>query len=441
MNFSQAERYLQSLTDYEKTPGVLYTSTTYDLKRMEDVLGRLGNPHKAAISVHVAGTKGKGSTTAMIASVLTAAGHRVGLYTSPHFHTIRERIRINGVMISESEFAKAIDIVKPEAEAVNKSLASGYLTTFEVLTAAAFVYFASQGVRYQALEVGLGGRLDATNVVKPEVCVITSISMDHMEVLGRTLEAIASEKAGIIKAGCSVVSAPQQQGVDEVIRLACESTGSTLIRVGRDVRWQAKQFDSGGQDFRVSGRLGQYDLRIPLLGAHQLENAACAVAALEVLQENGAGVSQSAISEGLANTRWPGRLQVIREKPWLICDGAHNADSAARLREAIKGYFEFDKAVVVLGTSSDKDITGIVRELAPICHRVIVTRSAHPRSASPDVLVREFARHGLVATVAGTTAEAVEKALEISHVTDLVCVTGSLFVAGEVLAWAGLSEA
>lgn len=441
MNFCQAEAYLQSLTDYEKTPGVLYTSTTYDLKRMDDLLGRLGNPHFAAKTVHVAGTKGKGSTTAMTASVLAAAGYRVGLYTSPHFHTIRERIRINGMMITESEFADAVASVKPHAEIVNRTLSSGYLTTFEVLTAAAFFHFARRGVQYQALEVGLGGRLDATNVVKPEVSVITSISMDHMEVLGKTLEAIAREKAGIIKPGCAVVCAAQEPCADLVIQSTCEALGSELIRIGLDVNWEAKGFDCNGQDFRVIGRNGSYDLRVPLLGRHQLENAACAIAALEVLQEKGTVLPVEAIARGMANTSWHGRMQVLRQRPWLVCDGAHNADSARKLRESINGYFEFDKLVLVVGTSADKDIEGIVRELAPMADSVVVTRSSHPRSATPEVLAREFARHGITADVECTANGAIEKALEIAGASDLVCITGSLFIAGEALSWAGLSTA
>lgn len=441
MKFNDAEGYIQGLTDYEKTPGVLYTSTTYDLKRMEDLLLRLGNPHLTAKTVHVAGTKGKGSTTAMTASVLTAARYHVGLYTSPHFHTIRERIRVDGVMITESEFADAVATVKPHAEEVNGTLSSGFLTTFEVLTAAAFIHFAACDVQYHVLEVGLGGRLDATNVVKPEVCVITSVSMDHTEVLGKTLEAIAQEKAGIIKQGCTVVSAGQEPCVDEVVRAVCDRNGAKLIRIGRDVRWQAKGFDYSGQDFNVTGRTGSYDLRIPLLGAHQLENAACAIAALEVLQEKGAVISPAAIAKGMADTRWPGRMQVLGRNPWLICDGAHNADSARKLCEAIKSYFKFGKVVLVVGTSSDKDIEGIVRELTSLADRVVVTRSNHPRSAPPEVLAREFARYGFAPIVANTATEAFEKALELADTSDLICVTGSLFLTGEALSWAGLAEA
>lgn len=436
MNFAEAERWVESFTDYELTPGVVYTSSTYDLRRVEKLLARLGSPQLVAKSAHVAGTKGKGSTTAMIASALTAAGYRTGLYTSPHFHTIRERITIDGALITEEEFADATERVRPHVELMNAHLSSDLLTTFEVLTAIAFVHFARRGVQYQALEVGLGGRLDATNVVKPEVCVITSISIDHTQVLGKTVEAIAAEKAGIIKQGIPVVCAAQVRPAEETIAGVCARVGAPLIRVGHDVIWSPLHYDAERQSFRVRGRLDSYELTIPLLGEHQMENAACAVAALEVLAEGGADISRDAMQRGLGGVRWLGRLQVLRRDPLLICDGAHNADSAAKLREALRRHFDFKRAVLVLGTSSDKDITGIVGELAHAFDEVIVTRSCHPRSAAPDMLAGEFARHGKTAKIAENPEEAVRRALEQAGRSDLVCVTGSLFLAGEVIAWA-----
>ncbi|MBI2958527.1 MAG: bifunctional folylpolyglutamate synthase/dihydrofolate synthase, partial [Chloroflexi bacterium] len=325
MDYREAERYVLSLTDYEKTPFVAYTATTYDLRRVEDLLARLGNPHLVARTAHVAGTKGKGSTTAMIASVLSASGYRTGLYTSPHFHSLRERIRIDGAMINESEFASATERVQRAIEAMNNRTGAGLLTTFELLTAIAFYHFAQGGVQYQSVEVGLGGRLDATNVVQAGVCVITSISLDHTEVLGKTLPAIAAEKAGIIKTGTTVVCAPQAPGVDAVIAGRCRGAGAKLVRVGADVSWEAGAFDSNRQALRVHGRLGDYEVEIPLLGEHQMENAACAVAALEVLAEQGGRITAESISSGLASVAWPGRLQVLGNRPWLVCDGAHNA--------------------------------------------------------------------------------------------------------------------
>lgn len=440
MDYQQAERYVLSFTDYEKTPGVAYTSTTYDLRRLEVLLARMGAPHLRVPAAHIAGTKGKGSTSSMIASVLTASGYRTGLFTSPHFQTMRERIRVDGEMIPEEDFAFTVEQVRPLVEEVNRQDGWGQLTTFEVLTAVAFGYFAQRDVQYQVLEVGLGGRLDATNVVLPAVCVITSISLDHTEVLGNTLEKIAAEKAGIIKRGVAVVSASQVPGVDAVIAETCRQSDAPLIRVGADVLWHGGDFDSRWQEVTVAGRQGEHCFRIPLLGEHQLENAACAVAALEVLVERGARIGEQQIAAGMSRVQWPGRLQVLRELPWVVCDGAHNADSAAKLKSALRRYFPYREAILVLGTSGDKDIQGMVRELAPAFREVIVARSRHPRSAAVDMLSAEFRRHGVEASKASSVAEAVEAALSRAAPEDLVCVTGSLFLVGEALEWWGVRE-
>ncbi len=436
MNYQQAVDYIQSLTDYEKTPGVQYTSTTCDLQRVEEVLAVLGSPQLKARTAHIAGTKGKGSTTAMIASALSSSGYLTGMYTSPHFRTIRERIQVNGEMIAEYEFADVATRIRPCVETVNATSAPFALTTFEVLTVLAFVYFAERGVKYQAIEVGLGGRLDATNVVKPDVCVVTSISMDHMEVLGKTIEAIAAEKAGIIKPQSTVVCAPQDVRAYRVVADHCLRNGARLIRIGEDISFVYGQSDSRRQMFTINGRLGRYDLEIPLLGQHQMENAACAVGALEVLAEHDAGITKENVSRGLASVKWPGRLHVLRERPWLVCDGAHNADSAAKLRQAVQKYFKFQRSLLVVGTSADKDVPGIVTELAPLCSEVIVTRSGHPRSAQPEALAEEFLKHSIPASIARSVPDALEIAMAKAKPEDLVCVTGSLFVVGETLDWA-----
>jgi len=435
LDYQQAEKYVLSFTDYEKTPGVVYTATTYDLRRLEILLARLGSPHLKARAAHVAGTKGKGSTSSMIASVLMAAGYRTGLYTSPHFQTIRERIRVDGEMISERDFAIIADKLLPLVEGVNRENGWGQLTTFEVLTAVALEYFAQRGVQYQVMEVGLGGRLDATNVVVPDVCVITSISLDHTEVLGDTLEKIAAEKAGIIKRGVSVVSAVQTAGVDAVVAETCRRLDAPLIKAGKDVRWRAADFDSKGQRLTVLGRNGEYRFGIPLLGEHQLENAACAVAALEVLAQRGARISAQDIANGMSRVQWPGRLQVLQERPWLVCDGAHNADSAAKLKAALSRHFSYRRAILVIGASGDKDIEGMVRELTSAFQRVIVVKSLHPRSASTDRLAREFRQYGVEPVQASSAGEAVCAGLSEALPEDLICVAGSLFLVGEVLEW------
>jgi dihydrofolate synthase/folylpolyglutamate synthase len=430
MDFRTAVDYVLSFADYER---LSRSAVVFDIARMEALLKRIGNPHLAAKSVHVAGTKGKGSTSAMIASVLTASGYRTGLYTSPHLQTIRERVQIDGRPISEGEFADGVKGLKPEIEHLNRFGALGELTTFEILTALAFAYFKEKAVDFQVLETGLGGRLDATNVVKPEVCVITSISLDHTEVLGDTIAKIAAEKAGIIKPGCQVVCAPQKAEALAVIEKVCRERGANLIKIGEEVTWRKTKNSDLGQSFHLKGTKSEYDLTIPLLGEHQLENAAAAVAALEVMRGQAPGISDRSIAIGLAQVNWPGRLQVLQRNPLFVVDGAHNADSARRLREAIKQYFEFDDVILIVGISQEKDIPGIVAELSSLTSQVIVTHSAHPRAAIAATLVAEFSKLDVNPEVTEDIASAVGLALAKAEQGDLICVTGSLFVVSEVM--------
>jgi len=425
--YQQALDYIYSFIDYEREPrlrGAMY----YDLRRVDELLARLGNPQHKARSVHVAGTKGKGSVAAMIASVLVASVYKTGLYTSPHLLTFNERIRIDNRLIPDGQVANLIDRLKPEIEAVNKKATYGRLTTFEIMTALSFAYFAQEGADFQVIEVGLGGRLDATNVILPEVSIITSISFDHTEVLGNTLTAIATEKSGIIKRGCPVVTSPQADEVLRVIEKACLTQNSPLIKVGKNINWESLGFASDRQSVRVKGRLGSYDLTIPLLGEYQLENAATTIAALELLIEKGFHISNDTIVTGMAQVCWPGRLQILRREPLLVVDGAHNPYSAGKLREAIRQYFEFERAILIIGTSSDKDIAGIVSELVPLFKDVIVTRSIHPRAMAVAPLVAEFRKYGIEARAAEDILSALRLALSLTGKKDLICVTGSLFV-------------
>ena len=362
----------------------------------------------------------------MIASALSAAGYRTGLYTSPHLHTFRERITVDGGMISEEEFSALTEKLQPEIDEVNRRHNYGEITTFEILTALAFAFFAERLVDFQVLEVGLGGRLDATNVVMPRIAVITSISLDHAEVLGASLAKIAGEKAGIIKPGALVISAPQPKDVACVIEEVCRHNGVSLITVGRDVTWRKVKSDLSGQFFEVKGNAGSYKLIIPLLGEHQMENAAVAVAALEALD-----IGAKDIARGLAQVQWPGRLEILRHEPLFLADGAHNADSANRLRETIEKYLHFDRLILILGASSDKDIAGIVGELAPMSSLAIVTRSRHPRALAPASLLEELEKQGVKGELAESVSSAAERAMEMAGPRDLICATGSLFVAAE----------
>jgi len=430
VDYRTALDYILSFADYERMPR---SALVFDLRRIEMLLERLGNPQETARSIHIAGTKGKGSTAAMIASILTQAGYLTGLYTSPHLLSLAERIQVDGRAIDEEAFARLVEIMKPEVEAVNASGEFGELTTFELLTALAFAYFRENKVDYQVMEVRLGGRLDATNVVKPEVCVINSISFDHTDVLGDTLAQIATEKAGIIKSGSTVVCSPQAPEAMEVIEKVCRERGVKLIRVGGEVTWQRRGFSPEGQSFQLKGITGEYNLTLPLLGEHQLENAATAVAVVEVLEEGGAKVSLENIAQGLGKVNWPGRLQILRREPWVIVDGAHNGDSARRLVKALKQYFNFDRAVLIFGASSDKNIAGMVSELASFPEAVIVTHSRHPRAVETTRLVSEFSKRGIIPEVAEDVAKAVALALAKAQSNNLICATGSLFVVAEVM--------
>ena len=433
MDYKQAEDYILSFTDYEKMPGIAYTSANYDLRRMEKLLQPLGNPHLGTRTVHIAGTKGKGSTAAMISQTLIAAGYRTGLFTSPHLHTLRERIRINGVMISEADFAALVTELKPIVESVNKQAAFGELTTFEILTAVVFNYFKKNRVDFQVLEVGLGGRLDATNVVKPDVCVITSLSLDHTDILGNSVAKIAAEKAGIIKPGCIVVNAPQVNEAAQVIKQVCHQQRATLIQVGQDVTWRKTSGNLNGQSLTVFTKSGHYDLTIPLLGDHQLENAATALAVIEALVSLGTGISFQKIAQGFGQVNWPGRLQILSREPTVVVDGAHNTYSMGKLVEAIREYFDNKRCFVIFGTSCDKDISGMAQELKSLGNHIIITSSSHPRAASISLVAEKFNTLGFKAMAVGNVTEALSKALALANKTDLILITGSLFVVAEAI--------
>ncbi|MCD6358441.1 MAG: bifunctional folylpolyglutamate synthase/dihydrofolate synthase, partial [Dehalococcoidia bacterium] len=320
IDYQDALDYIFSFTDYEKRSGFSY-SVDFDLRRVEALLRRLGDPHKGAMTIHVAGSKGKGSTATMIASVLGADGYRVGLYTSPHLHTLRERIRVGDDLISKEDVSVLVEKISHEVNAVNNPGVYGQLTVFEILTVLAFMYFKRQQVGIQVLEVGLGGRLDATNVIVPDVCVITTISLDHTDVLGKTVADIAKEKAGIIKHDAMVVSGPQSSEAMAVIEQTCREKRAKLIKVGTDISWKGKSFNLDGQSLEVKGKRGHYRFAMPLLGDHQMENASVAVAVIETLCDMGIDVASESIPSGMARICLPGRFQVFGSHPSLVIDG------------------------------------------------------------------------------------------------------------------------
>jgi dihydrofolate synthase/folylpolyglutamate synthase len=430
MNYQEALDYLLRFADYERLPR---SGIVWDIKRIERLCERLGNPQLYPKTVHVAGTKGKGTTAAMIASILKSAGYKVGLYTSPHLLSYTERVQVDCKNISEADWTRLVELIKPHVEAENALGDLGELTTFEIYTAMAFLHFQRVKTDWQVIEVGLGGRKDATNVVKPEVCVMTSISYDHTDVLGDTLAKIAREKVGIIKEGAVAVSAPQEPEAMEVIERACVEKGVRLVKVGQDVTWERVGFNMEGQSFRVKGLKGQYDLKIPLLGEFQMENAAVAVAATEVIAERGSEVTPESIVEGLWKTNWSGRMQVLRRSPMVIVDCAHNAYSMQRMAEALKEYFKYDKAKLILGFGADKDVAGMVREAVKVTDDIVVVASRHPKAVKGATLVAEFQKLGVTPRVAETVKGAIELALSEAGPNDLIGSAGSIFVAAEVM--------
>ena len=434
MNYRESRNLLLSLVDHERVqPSLPRQKRIYDLGRMEALLGRLGNPHLGIPTIHVAGTKGKGSTAALCDAVLHAAGYRTGFYSSPHMHTFRERIRLNAEPVSEDKFAHLVADLWQDQEWVPANTDLGPVSLFEFMTVMAFHCYKNEQVDFQTIEVGLGGRLDATNVVQPSVCVITSISLDHTAILGDTLEQIAGEKAGIIKPGASVVIGPQRPATQAVIMSVCEQRQAHPVFVGRDITWQAGERDSAGQSFMIRSKSGEYQLHMPLLGAHQLENAASAVAALESLTEQGYSIPDQAFAEGFASVSWPCRMEVLSQSPLVVADGAHNPYSMAALLDSLPKYFDYSNLVVIAGFSRDKSVNDMVALLAKGNPKVITTRSRHPRSTPPQELAGLFRDQALTGVKATESIrDAVAQAKELAGPNDLILGTGSLFVAAEV---------
>lgn len=409
----------------------------YDLTRMESFLGRIGNPHRRTPAVHIAGTKGKGSTAALCDAAFHAAGLSTGFYSSPHLHTFRERVRRDCQPVSEAEFAGLVADLWPLRHTPPSSPqddgADEAVTLFEFLTGMAFHCFGQARADVQTVEVGLGGRLDATNVVDADVCVITSVSMDHAKILGDTIGEIAADKAGIIKPGSIPVIAPQRPEALASILDACHRMAVEPVLIGRDVTWEPRGSYLGGQSLTVHGLLNSYDLDIPLAGDYQMENAATAVAAIEsISQAQGFGISAAALCQGFRSVSWPCRMELLGREPLVIADGAHNDYSVDRLLESLPRYFDYDRLVVIAGFSRDKNFAEMVTSIAPAADLVIATKSRHPRSLSIRKLSSALLDRGAITATAPTPRDALERARAYARPGDLVLATGSLFLAAEV---------
>jgi dihydrofolate synthase / folylpolyglutamate synthase len=432
--------YLYSFVDYSLTRSTRYSPELFDLGRMQSFIEFLGRPDRSYPSIHIAGTKGKGSVASFCASALRSAGYRVGLYTSPHLEEYTERIQVDGQAIAPAELVDLVEELRPHLDEVK------HLTTFEITTGLAFLYFARQGATAAVVEVGLGGRLDATNVIMPQVSVITSLSYDHTQFLGETLAEIAGEKAGIIKPGVPVISAPQKKEARLVLERVAAERGSPLTQVGEDYLFAPLEHTLKGQSLLVWHKSEQaaidahlkagskpladlHRLDMHLLGHHQVENAATAYAALKIAGEKGLSVPEESIRAGFASTRWPARFEILGGDPLVVVDSAHNRDSALKLRLTLDDYFPDRKVTLVFGASEDKDIEGMFSELMPRVQQVIATRSIHPRAMEPELLEGLAHQFGKPAVIAPSIEEALEQAVHSASPGEVVLVTGSIFIA------------
>jgi len=431
--YNKALDYLYSFVDYSLKHSSELAKAEFNLDRMFALMEELGNPQAKYPIIHVAGTKGKGSVCALCASALLAGGYQVGLYTSPHLLDYTERIQINGEPISHVQMIELVEEIKPAVAKIPK------LTTFEITTALGILAFTRNNANAAVIEVGLGGRLDATNIVIPRVSVITSLSYDHMAVLGDTLAKIAGEKAGIIKQGVPVVSAPQKEEALEVLERVARLLDSNITLIGRDVNFERFESSLDGQALHLSSFLfpSSVDLAIPLLGFHQIENAATAYAALKA---SGLEIADESIQKGFSQVKWPARFDVVRRgasAPPVILDSAHNQDSFVRLRETLEEYFPGKMVYLIFGASEDKNIPGMFAEMKPKIKRLIVTRADHPRALEVEKIVELAKQAGVEAEAVTPVESAFARALELSKKDgSIVLSAGSMFVTAEVMrAW------
>jgi len=434
VDFTAAASWILSFANHEVTP-LDGATAPLRLVPLRNLLSRLGEPQHGRGSVHITGSKGKGSTAAMIAAMLQGCGLRVGLYTSPHLHTIRERMQLNGVPIPPEEFARLTSLIRPHAEAVDQS-GTGRVTTFELLTALAFLHYREQGADWQVIEVGLGGTLDATNVLdEKDLCVFTPIGLEHTQVLGSTVAQIATDKAGILRRGVAAVMALQRESAAEVLRAACSAQQARLVEVANDCQLSRGKVSLDGQELRLRTVAADYRIRLPLIGRFQAENAATAVLSLELLTDRVGGsrlpFTPATAAAGLAAVRWPGRVEVLKRSPLIVVDGAHSPDSARRLAQTIREELPHRAFYLIAGVSADKDLQAIAAAFAPLDPVVFATASHHPRAADAATVGRVFQELGLMVRQAPDVAAAVDAAVAEAGSGDLVLATGSLFVAAE----------
>lgn len=426
------------MTTYTEALNYIYDLTKYGiklgLKNINYLLYLLGEPHKKLKVIHVAGTNGKGSTCSLISSILQSDGYKVGLYTSPHLVDFTERIEINRKPIDRKKVSELLERIKPYIEKVANSPSYGHPTFFEVITSMAFLYFYEEQIDFLVLEVGLGGRLDATNVCEPLISVITHIDYDHMDKLGNSLEEIAREKGGIIKPRGIVISSKQYEEAYNEIKKIANEKNSLVYSTGREISYKIVKSDIKGVIFDLKGIYHNYkNLHTPLLGRHQVDNATTAIIATEALKIRGVNISENAIRIGLEKVKWTGRLEIIQNNPTLILDGAHNPSGIRIVRQALKEIFSYHRLILVLASFADKDYKKMIQIIAPKADLIITTKTMSPRAATSQIIAKEAAKYieQNKIIVTENIPQAINCALSNSKRDDLICITGSLYTVGE----------
>jgi dihydrofolate synthase/folylpolyglutamate synthase len=430
LTYRDALAFIDALLSRERVRTA--TTETVKLRRVEALLKRLGDPHRRTPAVLIAGTKGKGSTAVMLASILQSSGRRVGLYTKPHLVDYRERFRIDGSWIEIPVLTDLVDRIRPHVEAMELQ-ADGPPSYFEASVALAFLYFAQANVDLAIIEVGLGGRLDPTNIAEPVLSVLTPVSYDHMDVLGPTLAAIAREKAGIVRTGSAVASAPQPPEALAAIIDVCTRLRAKLWLVDELMSWRPVQGTLHDQTFELRGPWRDYGaLSVPLVGTHQITNAATAVAAAEILNEQGFPLTVEAIRNGLASVRWPARVEVLQERPYVVADVAHNPASIGALRDTLEQLFPGHRIILVFGMVATHDHRASTSLLAPLADVLIATTPHHIKPLPGRILAQEAARYVKHVEVIDDRLAALHRALALAGPDDVVVVTGSFFLVGDL---------
>lgn len=435
--YEEAVDFLFEFVDYEKINKYKYSIRDFNLDRIEELMGWLGAPHRQFPAVHIAGTKGKGSTAIMARSILGAAGKRAGLYTQPHLTDLTERVTVDGAPIPREDLLAIVNEMAPRVQKQRMAKPYESPTFFDLITAVAFKHFADSKVDFGVVEVGLGGRLDSTNVCCPAVCAITRLDYDHVDRLGGTLDKIAFEKAGIIKPGVPVVSWPQEPQAEAVIERVAAERGAPLAWVGRDVTLSevtADFRDSPELCFGVKGLLGEYEnLRLPLLGRHQAMNAALAIAALERLAEAGKiELAPDIVRQGLAEARCPARMEPFPGPPLVLLDGAHNVVSIRGVCDVIDERLKGRRVVLVFGVARDKDYPAMLKLILPRVDAAVFSKSDSPRAVEPEELAELARGGGFAPETREAPAEALARARELAGPEGVVLVTGSFYLAGNI---------